>query len=175
MRTALSLVTLSLVTLAAFAVHAEPQLDTLYEFPGIDVVVSMNEWGHEKGDSGAKIEEVHIAMRNKDGAAHAFRVPKLELLHGHCGSQKWQERSTIAIKGLETSTYDAIEPSAKAGPKDKIAVPAVKGLVWLTAKFTAMRVYNECDRFAFAIQLEVDGKLKPIELELRINRSDPKK
>jgi hypothetical protein len=34
-----------------------------------------------------------------------------------------------------------------------------------------MRIYNECDRFAFAIRLEVDGKL---ELELLIERNDPK-
>lgn len=171
MRTALSL-----VTLAAIAVRADasPDLETLYEFPGIDVVESMNEYGHEKGDSGAKIAEAHVAMRNKDGAAHEFRVKKLELLHGHCGSQKWQEHTPITVKGLESSTYDAIEPSAKAGPNDKIAVPAVKDFVWLTAKFTTMHIYNECDRFAFAIQLEVDGKLNPIELELRIKRTDPK-
>lgn len=50
----------------------------------------------------------------------------------------------------------------------------MKDIVALRANFKAMHIYNECDRFAFAIQLEVDGKLEPIELELLIKRNDPK-
>jgi len=170
-------IALLLIALTAVGARAEPyrpHYDTLYEFPGIDVVESINEYTHEKGDGGANVDDAHIYMRNKDGASHVFRVKKLELLHGHCGSQKWQERSTIAINSLETHPYEGQDAFAQAGPKDKIAVPAVKDIVALRANFKAMRIYNECDRFAFAIQLEVDGKLKPIELELLIKRNDPK-
>lgn len=173
MRTALFLIALAVVD-----AHAEPDrghYETLYEFPGIDIVDSINEYTHETGDGGANIDDAHIYMRNKDGASHVFRVKKLELLHGHCGSQKWKERSTITVKDLETHPFEGTDAFAKAGPKDKIAVPAVKDIVSLNANFKAMRIYNECDRYAFAFQLEVDGKLKPIELELLIKRNEPKK
>lgn len=169
MRTALLL-----LALAAGDASARPGYDTLYEFPGINVVESFNEDEHATGDGGASISDVHIYMDNKDGAAHVFRVKKLELLHGHCGSQKWQERTAIAVKSVDTAPFDASDATAKAGGGDKIAVPAIKDLVALRARFKAMRIYNECDRFAFAIQLEVDGKTKPVELELLIKRLHPK-
>ncbi len=174
MRTALVL-----IALASAEAHGDPpyrpHFDTLYELPGIDIVESINEYTHQTGDGGANIDDAHIYMRNNDGASHVFRVKKLELLHGHCGSQKWQERTTIAIKDLQTDVYDESDTVVHAGPKDKIAVPAVKDIVTLEASFKAMRIYNECDRYAFAFQLEVDGKVKPIELELLINRNEPPK
>jgi len=170
MRTALLL-----IAVAAVEANARPQYDTLYEFDGIDIVESINEYTHDTGDGGANIDDAHIYMNNKDGASHAFRVKKLELLHGHCGSQKWAERTTIAVKELTTSAFDAEETFAKAGSKDKIEVPAVKDMVVLEAHFKAMRVYNDCDRFAWAFQLEVDGKAKSIELELLIKRNPPPK
>jgi hypothetical protein len=153
--------------------YARPRYETLYELPGIDIVESINEYSHEKGDGGANIDDVHIYMTNKDGNPHVFRVKKLELLHGHCGSQKWQERTAITVKSLEAFAWDASEPSETS--KDKVTVPAVKDMVSVRANFKAMRIYNECDRFAFAIQLEADGKLTPIELELLIKRNEPKK
>jgi hypothetical protein len=164
-------IALVLIALAATA-HARPYYATLYEFPGIDIVESINEYSHDKGDGGATVDDVHIYMTNKDGKPHVFRVKKLELLHGHCGSQKWAERTAIAVKNVEASGWDSDEPTDTG--KDKVTVPAVKDMVSVRANFKAMRIYNECDRFAFAIQLEVDGKLKPIELELLIKRNDPK-
>jgi hypothetical protein len=162
MRFALSSVSFSLVTLAAVAVRA-------------------SSWDRRRRVE-HRVQPRQRRQRREDRRGprrhaqrcHEFRVKKLEIPHGHCGSQKWHQRSTIATKRLETSTYDAVEASAKAAPNDKISVPAVKDFVWLTATFAAMHIYNECDRFAFAIQLEVDGKPKPIELELRIKRNDPK-
>jgi hypothetical protein len=165
-------IALVLVALAATTAHARPHYDTLYELPGIDIVESINEYTHDKGDGGAVIDDVHIYMTNKDGKPHVFRIKKLELLHGHCGSQKWKERSAIAVKNVEAFAWDESEPSDTG--KDKVTVPAVKDMVSVRANFKSMRVYNECDRFAFAIQLEVDGKLTPIELELLIKRNDPK-
>jgi hypothetical protein len=95
-------IALVLVALAATA-HARAHYDTLYEFPGIDIVESINEYSHDKGDGGANIDDLHIYMTNKDGKPHVFRVKKVELLHGHCGSQKWQERSAIGSRSRSSS------------------------------------------------------------------------
>jgi len=99
MRTALLL-----IAAASVEAQARPTYDVLYEFDGIDVVESINEYGHEVGDGGARIDDAHIYMNNKDGASHAFRVKKLELLHGHCGSQQWTERTTITKSKSECSS-----------------------------------------------------------------------
>lgn len=170
MRTALVL--LALIASVAHADDYRPHLNVLYEFPGLDVVESINDYSHNKGDSGVKLDYVHVYMANRDGRPHIIRMKKLELLHGHCNSQTWTERTNLPIRGLALYGWD--NSDLKASGKVRVVVPGVKDLWSVHAMFNAVHVYNECDRFAFGIAFEVDGRTKQIELEMQINRSDPK-
>jgi hypothetical protein len=170
-------IALFLLAAAATVAHADdyrPKLDTLYEFPGFDVVESINDYSHDKGDPGASINYVHIYMRNTDGKEHTVRVTKLELLHAHCNASKWKDRTALPIKGpLVLQGWDGSEVLSSG--KDKVVVPAKKDLFSINASFKSINVYNECDKFAFGIAFEVDGKAKAIELEMNITRIEPKK
>jgi len=169
MRTALFVVAL---VSTAHADAYRPQLELLYEFNGIDVMESINDFNHKKGDSGATVDSLHVYLSNKDAKEHFVRFKKVELLHGHCNSQKWADRTPIAVKDLEVYGWEDMKPRATS--KDKVAIPAVRDLWSVHTNFKSFQVYNECDRFAFGITIEIDGTTKPIELLMKVTREDPK-
>jgi hypothetical protein len=163
---------LVVATATGRAEHPAYHYELLYELKGVDVVESLNDFSHNKGDAGATIDLVHIYLRNNDGKPHTLRIKKLEWVHGHCNSQKWADRKTLAIRGDLEMYTDGQDPVATGS--DKIVMPEAKDVYSLHASFKSFQAYNECDRFAFAIQLELDGKVTSVELESKITRIEPK-
>src|SRR5450755_1161306 len=168
---------LFLVALTSFA-HADekfpprPDLATVEQFSGIDIVESRNEYDHEKGDSGAKMTEANIYVSNHDGKAHTLRIKKLELLHAHCNAQKWADRKTLSVSNYEVYGWVGLEP--KMTDKAKAVVPADQDLFHVIAKIGSVQVYNECDKFAFGVSVDIDGTTKQVELPIKVTRNERK-
>jgi hypothetical protein len=171
MKLALALLPLLFATVA-YAGWRNYHYETLYELNGVNLVESINDYSHQTGDPGATVDSVHVYMQNMDGQQHTLRVSKLELLHAHCNAQKWADRKPLPIRGdLELSLFD--DEGTPITGKDKVVMPAQKEMFSLHASFRSIQVYNECDRFALGMSFEVDGKVTPIELEMKVTRHEP--
>ena len=163
------------VIVAASVAHADPEprptFAVLHSRPGIDVVESINHASHIHGGAGAAIDHASINVRVKNAKPHTISVRKLELLRGPCQTTTWDSRKRLVVTGYLLHDWDTADPIATG--KKAITVQAKPDLYQVRVAFDGVAAYQACDRFAFAIQLVVDGKHVAIEAPLEIKRKEP--
>ena len=166
---------LVVVTLAASVAHADPEprptFTVLRSRPGIDVVESINYASHMHGGDGAAISHAAINVLVKNAKPHTISVRKLEMLRGHCQTTTWESRKVLVVTGYQLHDWDTADPIATG--KTAITLPGNPDLYQVSVAFDGFAAYQACDRFAFAIQLVVDGKRVAIEAPLQIKRKEP--
>jgi hypothetical protein len=149
-----------------------PQLAVLHRGRGVDVVESINDAEHAHGGAPAKVYEIRINFEVHDRRAHSVSINKLEWLHGYCNDdKKWADRKPLAVTGYRLYGWDDDDP-LDAG-KQRVALPAKPGRYQVVAGFHGFEAYQACDRFAFAMTLELDGSRFPLELPLEVTRIEP--
>jgi hypothetical protein len=121
------------------------------------------------GGSPASITRASLHLVVKDARPHVVSVAKLELLHGHCHKTTWTKRDRLKVKGYAVHDWDARDPVA-TGTTD-VTLPPAPDLYSVRVQLaTPVRVYSACDRFAFAVELVIDGTPLALEVPLHVTR-----
>jgi hypothetical protein len=149
--------------------HSQP-LAVLQRVPGVAIMESRNFAQHGHGGPPASLDRVFIIFEIEDRRPHAISAQRVELLHASCRETAWRDRTPLHVTGYRLYR-DTEDPIAKSPLR--LALPAVPGEYSIEIAFTAIRAYQACDRFAFAVQLVVDGARIPLELPLDIKRLEP--
>ncbi len=148
-----------------------PTFAVLRSRPGIDIVESINHASHIHGGDAATIDHASINVLVTNRKAHTLSVKKLELLRGLCQSTTWESRKVLKVTGY--AGYDWDSADAIASGKTNVTLPAKPDLYQVSVAFAGVSAYQACDRFAFAVQLVVDGTRVAIEVPLQIKRKQP--
>lgn len=156
---------------AAAPPNARPVFEVLHALAGIDVVESETRVWHIHGGAPAKVYVASINVVVKDARAHTIRATGLELLRGHCRTTTWDSRTALAITGYTLHDWDSADPIATGATK--ITLPATSDLYSVGIEFQGVSAYQACDRFAFAVQLVIDGTKVSLEVPLQVTRRDP--
>jgi hypothetical protein len=165
MRTALFLLALAGSARADDAVPVQ----TLHAFPGIDLLETPQEVWHLHGGPGANLRRAYVSWQVRDDKAHVVVAKRLELLHGGCNVKDWRSRKTLVVTNYAVfAGNDVVAQSRSAA-----TLPAKAGRYQVLLAFADESVYNACDRFEFAMTLEVDGKRIDVELPLNVVRIEP--
>lgn len=148
-----------------------PTFAVLRSRPGIDIVESVNHASHLHGGDAASIDHASINVLVTNTKAHTIAVKKLELLRGHCRTATWESRKVLKVTGYHAYDWDSADAIA-SGTK-AVTLPVKPDLYQVSVAFAGVSAYQACDRFAFAVQLVVDGKPVAIEVPLQIKRKQP--
>lgn len=148
-----------------------PVFAVLHALAGIDVVESETRVWHIHGGAPAKVYVASINVVVKDARAHTIRATRLELLRGHCRTTTWDSRTALAITGYTLHDWDSADPIATGATK--ITLPATSDLYSVGIEFQGVSAYQACDRFAFAVQLVIDGTKVSLEVPLQVTRREP--
>jgi hypothetical protein len=148
------------------AARSQP-LQVLQRVPGIAIMESRNFAQHGHGGPPASLDRVFIIFEIEDRRPHAISAQRVELLRASCRETAWRDRTPLHVTGYRLYR-DTEDPIAKNPVR--LALPAVPGEYSIEIAFTAISAYQACDRFAFAVQLVVDGARIPLELPLDIKR-----
>ncbi len=168
MRTALVLLAIAGSALA----DDRPKLAVVHAFAGLDLVETINQEMHIHGGTPATVAKARMNFQLRDGKTHVVIAKKLELLHGYCNDpKKWAERKLLAVSGYQVNDWDHADAVASA--KDRANLPAKRDLFQVVVAFEGVSAYQACDRFGFALSLDVDGKTAEVELPLDVIREEP--
>jgi hypothetical protein len=148
-----------------------PSFAVLRALPGIDVLESENHARHVHGGAAASIGAATIRVRVRDTRPHSIVVTRLALLRGHCRETTWSDRRTLTPVGYEVHDWDHHDPLASEAAR--ATVPGTPDLYAVTVRFAPVDAYQACDRFAFDVQLDIDGTPLELELPLHVMRFEP--
>jgi len=118
--------------------------------PAVELGPGRNHVIHTHGGDGAIVSRVELVVHADDDRAHTIEVRGIELLVGSGNAKDWFSRTPLAVENRV------------------IAVPAGARRVYLT--FAAVEVYNACERFAFAVDVVIDGDRRSLEVPLTVER-----
>ena len=149
-----------------------PELASLAIVGGVELLESANFGSHAHGGSPAELDEARLNLANRDGKPHAISVSRIELLDAHCGKdQGWDRRERLDLRGVDLTIWNEADPVSEG--KTGVQVPDVARTYQLTAHVAPFKVYQACDRFGFAMHLDIDGQAHLVELPLRVKRYNP--
>jgi hypothetical protein len=136
-------------------------------WPGIDLVESDNHAIHTHGGPPATLAAVTVRLAVRDRRPHKVALAKLQLLEGHCNDTAWTQRTTLGIGTHEI--YGVGTPS-----RGSVTLPGDPDTYTVKVAIdNPPDVYNACDRFAFAITVEVDGVPADVVIPLHVEREEP--
>jgi len=139
------------------------ELEVLHEFPGIDIVFSVNDRIMQHGGRPASIDNMSINFEVRDTRAHTIAVRDLAMT-SDCKSKK-RKFDKLKIKGLELSPWDSNKPDKGTA---SVSTPSGKAARYqLRVRFDEVKSSEGC---AFAVDLVIDRVRKKIELPLRITK-----
>jgi hypothetical protein len=139
------------------------ELEVLHEFPGIDVVFSVNERIMQHGGPPVTLDYMSINFEVRDTRAHTISVRGLAMT-SDCKRKK-RTFDKLKIKGHELYAWDSDKPvkgtASVSTPSGKAARYQVRVL------FDEVKSAEGC---AFAVDVVVDRVRKKIELPLHIKK-----
>ncbi len=139
--------------------------------PGIDLLVSKNHGSHLHGGAPASISRARVNLNNTGGENHTVTAKSVAFKRGHCRSTTWDSRKELVVTGVEVHNWHDWAPVARH--RDTVTIPGKPGLYQVSLLFDPISAYQACDRFAFDVELSIDGTTVATEVELSIKRYTP--
>jgi hypothetical protein len=146
------------------------ELAVLQRVPGVAIIQSENSVEHEHGGKPATLDHAWIKFDIEDRRPHAISAERVELLRAACRETDWHDRKPLRVTGYRLYRDDA-DPIATGHVR--IALPTVPNRYTIAISFAPVTAYQACDRFAYAVQLIVDGARISLELPLDVMRIEP--
>lgn len=134
------------------------------------VLPTHHEVWHTHGGDAAWVYDVSLGLQNVTSKPVSVEVSSVELLVGHCVQPGWFSRSPMELKKIEWSADLSRHAAKSQGAKHNLA-PEQGAYAQITYK--PVSVYNACERFAYGVNLLVNGVPQSLELPLNVVREEP--
>jgi hypothetical protein len=155
---------------APIATAPEPQPGIIQSLSGVDLLHTVQTVRHNHDGRPARLGHALLEVDIRDRNAHSIAARSVELLHAHCYSAGWDERTPLTIADHAAASAD-LELWDIEGTARGVTIPAGSPRrVRLIIGFKAVEVYQACDKFGFALQLSIDSTPVALETDLRVVR-----